>query len=251
MAATMYRHSLSNSTIQVRMESIFVLFSMYCDTIWIIHTNLKQTNILLQLETLDRAISQYLSEVSPRTHSRDGITIPLREVIRTPFVSEMKESHIRILDFSVDLIQPPTLGAPEVSIGAPWDTAVYIWSLGCLVIELVQGIVLFSGEVSENGPWTAEDDRLAEIFEVVGPFALQFLKTGTRTAQSFDKKGDLLRILNLKPTSLERLINGTKPFLKPKDMSDAEVPIFLDFLRGMLQTNPELRNSATDLLQYE
>lgn len=64
--------------------------------------------------------------------------------------------------------------------------------------------------------------------------------------------GNLLRIPNLKPTSLERLLNGTpKPFLKPKDMPDVEVPIFIDFIKGMLAIDPASRKSAADLLQHE
>lgn len=40
----------------------------------------------------------------------------------------------------------------------------------------------------------------------------------------------------MKSTSLERLLNGTtKPFLKPDDMPDAEVPIFINFLRACLR----------------
>jgi serine/threonine-protein kinase SRPK3 len=63
--------------------------------------------------------------------------------------------------------------------------------------------------------------------------------------------GNLLRIPNLKPARLERLINGTtKPFLKPSAIPDAEVPIFIDFLRGMLETEPRdskvgVRTAAT------
>lgn len=111
-----------------------------------------------------------------------------------------------------DLIQSPALRAPEVTIGAPWDIGVDIWSLGCLVrtsysnhvrimvrfilthtlqkvMELVQGIVLFSGEASSNGTWTAEDDHLARITEVLGQFPLEFTQKGSRAAHFFDKQG--------------------------------------------------------------
>lgn len=68
----------------------------------------------------------------------------------------MREPRIRIVDFSVsswtdrhlsNRIQPPALRAPEVTIGAPWGTAIDIWSLGCLVsstISFLLSMLLFS-----------------------------------------------------------------------------------------------------------
>lgn len=54
----------------------------------------------------------------------------------------------------------------------------------------------------------------------------------------------------MKFTSLERLLNGTaEPFTKPSDMPEAEVPIFIDFVRSMLEIDPESRKSASELLQ--
>ncbi|KAL4935707.1 hypothetical protein BDV06DRAFT_217227 [Aspergillus oleicola] len=183
--------------------------------------DLKPTNILLGLENPCSTITRYLAEVPARTDSQRGVTTPLRE-------------------------------APEVTIGAPWDIGVDIWSLGCLIMELVQGIVLFSGEASSKGTWTAEDDHLAKIIEVVGQFPLHFIEKGSRAAHFFDRQGNLLRIPNLKPTCLERLINGaTNPFLKPVDMPEAEVPIFVDFIKGMLEVDPGSRKSAAELLQHE
>ncbi|KAL4916353.1 protein kinase [Aspergillus aurantiobrunneus] len=209
----------------------------------IIHTDLKPTNILLELENPNNSISHYLSEVIP-----------------TPLVWETKNIHVRLIDFGVaswrerhlsDLIQSPALRAPEVTIRAPWDIG---------VMELVQGIVLFSGEASSNGTWSAEDGNLARIIEVLGQFPLEFTQKGNRAAYFFDKQGkpidgnilNLLRIRNLKPTCLERLVDGqTKHFLKPVDMPQAEVPIFVDFIRGMLEIDPGSRKSAAELFQHE
>ncbi|KAE8153568.1 protein kinase [Aspergillus avenaceus] len=227
----------------------------------VIHTDLKPTNILLELESPNNTISQYLEKVPQRTSQGHGATVPLREVITTPLVSEMVYPQVRIIDFGLaswrenhlsDHIQSLALRAPEVTIGAPWDTGVDIWSLGCLVVEFVQGIVLFSGEASEDGTWTAEDDHLARIIEVLGPLPSHLIRSGKRAAHFFDEEGTLIRIPNLKPTKLERLINGTtKPFLKPSDMPEAEVPIFIEFVQGMLELDPGTRKSASELLQHE
>ncbi|KJK81845.1 hypothetical protein H634G_03108 [Metarhizium anisopliae BRIP 53293] len=226
----------------------------------IIHTDLKPTNILLELESPNNAIAKYLSVVPPRMADPQR-GAPLREVITTPPISEIKHPHVKIIDFGVaswrekhlsDLFQSPALRAPEVTIGAPWDTGVDIWSLGCLIVEFIQGIVLFSGEGSAKGTLTAEDDHLARIVEILGPFPLPVVRQGSRAAHFFDPQGSLLRNPNLKSTSLERLLNGTsKPFLKPEDMPDHEVDIFTDFIKGMLTIDPGSRKSAAELLQHE
>ncbi|CEJ92769.1 hypothetical protein VHEMI08399 [[Torrubiella] hemipterigena] len=151
----------------------------------IIHTGLKPTNILLELEKPEVAMSKYLSLVAPRM-TETKPQIPLREAITTPPISEITHPKVRIVDFGVaswrtkhlgDLIQPQALRAPEVTIGAPWDTGVDIWSLGCILVELIQRIVLFTGTPSARGTWTAEDDHLAQIIEVIGPFPTSFLQS--------------------------------------------------------------------------
>lgn len=101
------------------------------------HPDLKPTNILLELETPEETIEKYLTETTPRITTEGGTTKPLREVITTPLISEMRDLHIRIVDFGVGTYHLsyhlPALRAPEVTIGAHWDAKVDIWSLGCLV----------------------------------------------------------------------------------------------------------------------
>ncbi|KAJ6096872.1 hypothetical protein N7486_007618 [Penicillium sp. IBT 16267x] len=170
----------------------------------------------------------------------------------------MREPHIRIVNFGVaswsdnhlsDVVQSPALRAPEVTIGAHWDARVDIWSLACLIIQFMQGIVPFSGVAAKNGSWTVDDDRLARTIEILGNFRPELLRKGNRTAEFFNTDGGLLRISDLTSISLERLIDGTeRPFLKPNDMSDAEIPIFIDFLRGMLTIDLTHRKSAVELL---
>ena len=52
--------------------------------------------------------------------------------------------------------------------------------------------------------------------------------------------------------SLERLLDGKKePFRRPDDMTESEVPLYVDFLKGMLTLDPEKRKSAAEMLEHE
>ena len=64
--------------------------------------------------------------------------------------------------------------------------------------------------------------------------------------------GNLLRIPYLETTTLEKLVDGDhERTQRPKDMPESEVPVFCDFLRGMLALDPEKRKSASQLLEHK
>ncbi|KAK1061082.1 hypothetical protein LTR33_012768 [Friedmanniomyces endolithicus] len=178
----------------------------------------------------------------------------------TPIISETNIGKVVIIDLGVaswtdkhlsDNIQPEHLRAPEVILGAPWGPPVDIWSLGCLVMEFVKGHVAFLGAASE-GRWSSEDDHLAQYMEVLGRMPSGLLLRGSRTDQYFDKEENLLRIPQLKVTNLADFVDGKEgPFKRPDDMTPEDAPLFVDFLRGALQLDPDERKTAGELLQHE
>lgn len=60
--------------------------------------------------------------------------------------------------------------------------------------RVCQGAPLVSGTASRNGKWTAEDDRLAQLIEVFGPFPEALLQRGVRSRDFFDGEGKQLVI---------------------------------------------------------
>ncbi|KAJ6790025.1 hypothetical protein PWT90_06750 [Aphanocladium album] len=213
-----------------------------------------------QYKTRNDSVSEYLDNVPPRTiKCENGAIVPLREVITTPPVSEMVLLHLAHLPLSLLAAESSlrsdtttrtegTRSNPRRSLGHWFD----VWSLECLVAEFVQGIVLFSGNASENGTWTAEDDYLARVVEVRGLIPPNLLRRGLRSAYFFDEQGKLIRIPNLKPTSLDRMLNGeVMPFKRPYDMLETEIGVFIDFVRGVLKIDPTARKSAAQLVQHE
>ncbi|KAG6124813.1 hypothetical protein E4U38_008189 [Claviceps purpurea] len=224
--------------------------------------NLKGQNILLELETPNNTVSDYLESVPPRMiKDQDGVSIPLEEDIKMPHVSNMESLHVRIIDFGVaswrekhlfEKIQPLALRAPEVAVGASWDTGVDIWTLGCLTIEFLHGLIIFPTSAPKKGTWTDEDEHLARIIEVLGPFPSSLLKKGRLSAEFFDEKGKLIRDPCYKRSSLECMLNGrVYPHNRPSGMSKNEFAVFVDFLKGMLEIDPVKRKSAAELLKHE
>lgn len=110
------------------------------------------------------------------------------------------------------MIQPESLRAPEVIIGAEWDTKADIWNLGCLVgathlrrqlfwqglsdlrtkkiYEFSRGTKLFDphwdNAQSGMGP---EQTHLAQISGLCGEFPAALLSEGTRSRRYFDEQG--------------------------------------------------------------
>ncbi len=52
----------------------------------------------------------------------------------------------------------------------------------------VKGHLSFPGTASRNDKWTAEDDRLAQLMEVFGPFP-EAVRKGVRSREFFDNEG--------------------------------------------------------------
>jgi len=79
-------------------------------------------------------------------------------------------------------IQSRFYRSPEVLLGIPYDMAIDMWSLGCILIEMHTGEPLFSG--------TNEFDQMMKIVEVLGMPPANILEQGTKTKRFFDRLPD-------------------------------------------------------------
>jgi dual specificity protein kinase YAK1 len=98
---------------------------------------------------------------------------------------------IKIIDFGsacderqtvYTYIQSRFYRSPEVLLGLPYSSAIDMWSLGCIVVELFLGLPLFPG--------SSEYNQVARITEMLGMPPTWMLDMGKQSGEFFEKTQD-------------------------------------------------------------
>ena len=98
---------------------------------------------------------------------------------------------IKIIDFGsacderqtvYTYIQSRFYRSPEVLLGLPYSSAIDMWSLGCIVVELFLGLPLFPG--------SSEYNQVSRITEMLGLPPTWMLEMGKQSGEFFEKTTD-------------------------------------------------------------
>ncbi|XP_022748211.1 dual specificity tyrosine-phosphorylation-regulated kinase 4-like [Durio zibethinus] len=135
-------------------------------------------------------------------------------------------------------VQSRSYRAPEVILGLPYDQKIDLWSLGCILAELCSGEVLF--------PNDAVVMILARMVGMLGPIDMEMLEDGQETDKYFTKEYDLYHI-NEETNQLEYIISEETSLEHQLQVSDVG---FIDFVRHLLQMNPQRRPTAREALEH-
>lgn len=84
-------------------------------------------------------------------------------------------------------IQTRQYRSPETILGAAYDASADIWSLACMLFELLTGDFLFDPQPGSR--YDKNDDHLAQIIELLGPFPKQLASKGKYAKDFFNKRG--------------------------------------------------------------
>lgn len=140
-----------------------------------------------------------------------------------------------------DDIQTRQYRSPEVLLGADYDTSADMWSLGCIVFELLTGDLLF--DPRSGSKWDREEDHIAMMVELLGDFPKSVYTQGKRCQQYFNKKGELRNIHELKYWSLEEVLRDKYRF-SAKDAKE-----IAGFIVPVLTVDPNERATAKRCLE--
>ncbi|TDL28774.1 kinase-like protein [Rickenella mellea] len=192
-----------------------------------------------------------LAQTAPPNHDSDNSTlltlVPLAQPPITPPIT------IKIADlgnatpsrnhFTED-IQTRQYRSPEAILGrTDWGYTADIWSVACVVFELLCGEVLFDPKSGEQ-VYSRDDDHMAQIIELVGDFALDVKMGGRFSREIFDSTGAMRYIKALKFWPLKRVLMEKYLFL------EEGAAALCEFLEPMLVVDHRKRASAGEMVKH-
>ena len=166
----------------------------------IVHCDLKPENILLvnddDAESVMRAgeSKRTAIQVEETSKSAEATTIAGNSdgnddaSLSTITTTVMADQKIKLIDFgsacfegqmSHTYIQSRFYRSPEVLIGLAYDSAIDMWSLGCVAAELFLGLPILPG--------VHEHNQLGRISEMIGDTPDWMLDQGSKTSKFFVK----------------------------------------------------------------
>ena len=140
------------------------------------------------------------------------------------------------------IIQTRQYRSPEVILGINYNETSDIWSLACIVYELITGDFLFNPITGDN--FSKNDSHLEKIIEVCGKMPKNFVQRGEYWQKYFDKNGKLKRIGDIGHINLKYIL------VQKHHLKENEAQALCDFLKPMLEYYPEKRISARELLRH-
>jgi serine/threonine-protein kinase SRPK3 len=117
-------------------------------------------------------------------------------------------------------IQTRQYRSPETIIGVPYGPSADIWSLACMVFELLTGDFLF--EPRKGYYYDKDDDHLAQMVELLGPMPKNFALSGKNSRRFFDSSGHLRRIRGLNYWPLHRVLTEKYRFRREESEALAD-----------------------------
>ncbi|MCJ1479251.1 hypothetical protein MMC13_007936 [Lambiella insularis] len=155
-------------------------------------------------------------------------------------------SEIKVIDFGSSClenekvytyIQSRFYRSPEVILGMTYGMPIDMWSLGCILAELLTGYPIFPGE--------NEQEQLACIMEVFGPPDKHLIEKSTRKKLFFDSLGKPRLTVSSKGKRRRPSSKTLQQALKCDDDG------FLDFIARCLRWDPDRRMKPDEAILHD
>ncbi|KAL2832467.1 kinase-like domain-containing protein [Aspergillus cavernicola] len=253
----------------LRLKDTFIHRQHLCLVFELLSVNLyeliKQNQFRGLSTTLVRVFAQQLLNALSLLNKAHLIHCDLKP--ENILLKNLESPIIKVIDFGsacderqtvYTYIQSRFYRSPEVLLGLPYSSAIDMWSLGCIVVELFLGLPLFPG--------SSEYNQVCRIVEMLGIPPTWMLEMGKQSGEFFEKTQDEFGRKSYRLKSLEQYSREHNTKEQPskkyfqastleeiirsypmprKNMKQAEIErevnnrvAFIDFVRGLLSINP-------------
>ncbi|EPE02639.1 protein kinase [Ophiostoma piceae UAMH 11346] len=247
---TRFRKFFPGRTLQpdgLRLTLLWVILGLdFLHQAGVIHTDLSPNNILVSFAPGEERVFNQIEDLELATPTPRKV-LPNRSVYLSYELGKTNGPAV-ITDFGAARlgdpenddkhsgdVMPGTYRAPEIIMGADWDSKIDMWSLGVMVWDLFEGGSLFRAVVAHN---LDDELHLAEMVSLLGPPPKKFLDRYERSRQYWDSEGNWIASTPIPDQTLE--IRETK-------LKGEEKQQLLAFVRKVLCWLPEDRKSADQL----
>jgi len=233
-------------------ETLFIVYELLRDNLYHIYKYIEECSLpkYFSCERL-REVSRQCLQTLAVLHAHDVIHCDLKP--ENILIQSLTACQVKVIDYGnaylhhdqrCSYVQSRAYRAPEVVLGHAYSTRVDMWSLGCILMELLTNRLLFDNRSVQS--------LLASHIALLGPLPARILKEGQLSecyfakassshAQTLVGKHDG-RLCRMKPiqTSLEALC----------ERHGATDPNFASFIRTLLALDPLERATAEKALQH-
>ncbi|ODM19669.1 hypothetical protein SI65_04654 [Aspergillus cristatus] len=190
-------------------------------------------------DLLEREVSGISLEKTP---SKSSNKEPEGEMIISVKIADLGNACWVGHHFTND-IQTRQYRSPEVILGSKWGASTDVWSMACMVFELITGDYLFDPQSGTK--YGKDDDHIAQIIELLGSFPKSMCLSGKWSQEIFNRKGELRNIHRLRHWALPDVLREKYQFSGEESMRIS------DFLLPMLELPPEQRANAGGMASHE
>ncbi|TIB88823.1 hypothetical protein E3Q18_03310 [Wallemia mellicola] len=201
----------------------------YLHSLGLIHTDLKPENILL---VSNKSRMELATERRPQRKILMDTDIRLIDFGSATFENEYHSSVVSTRHYR----------APEIILGLGWSYPCDVFSLGCIIIELITGEALF--QTHDNL------EHLAMMEIVMGKMSEDFARRSSRVKPEFFRGTKLDYPNNTTTKQSKKVVKAMKSIdqiIKTRDLSSLQL---IDLLQKMLTFDQDKRIKISDALQH-
>lgn len=141
-------------------------------------------------------------------------------------------------------IQTREYRSPEVILGLKYHPNTDIWSLACIIFELLTGDYLFRPS-SDNPHISKDEEHLSLMFSTLGKMPKHLSLKGRYARNFLNKGGNLLKADLPEDYSIAEILHEEFGF------TNQDAHEIMDFLMPMLHYDVSKRSSAAEALRHE